>query len=181
MTYLKKILFVFVALSVLSVCAVFVSEKISSAGTSATNAKGFETAFPLKLGDKTLSVRLALTEIERRQGLTGCRALEENSGMLFVYPDTARRGFWMRGVPINLSVGFFDANGKLLENKKMYADDFSVTYSGSEKVKFVLEMPEGWFEENSIRAGTSFSLDALSAFVAARGFAPEKFEFFSKE
>lgn len=142
--------------------------------------KSFDAAFPLKLGNATIFVRLALTEMERQQGLTGCRGLAENSGMLFVYPDADSRGFWMRGVPINLSIGFFDSSGKLLEKKKMRANDFSVTSSKSDQVKFVLEMPEGWFERNAICAGTSFSPEALAPFVAERGFSPEKFEISSE-
>lgn len=165
----------------LGACMFFAGEK-KCGGTYETSRerKSFDTEFPLKLGNVTIFVRLALTEIERQQGLTGCRGLAENSGMLFVYPDEDSRGFWMRGVPINLSIGFFDSGGHLLEKKEMRANDFSVTSSKSDQVKFVLEMPEGWFERNAIRTGTSFPPEVLAPFVAARGFLPQKFEISSE-
>lgn len=139
----------------------------------------FSDEFPLTLGEKKLSVRAAITELERRQGLSGCRTLPENSGMLFVYPDEDRRGFWMRGVPVGLSVGFFDASGILLETREMRANDLSVTSSRSERVKFVLEMPSGWFTRNGVSAGTPLRLDELANLLRLRGFSPENFEILS--
>ena len=177
MSFLKKVLVGLALLSGVGACAFFVREENACvSAVPAQECKSFDTAFPLTLGGKKLSVRAAITELERQQGLTGCRGLPENSGMIFVYPDEARRGFWMRGVSVGLSVGFFDANGILLETHEMRANDLSVTLSRSERVKFVLEMPSGWFGENGVRAGTALSLRELAALVAQRGFSPEKFE-----
>lgn len=177
MSFLKKILVCTALLLGVGACAFFVRENAFDAfGVPARECKSFEAAFPLTLGGKKLSVRAAITELERQRGLTGCRGLPENSGMIFVYPDESRRGFWMRGVPVGLSVGFFDANGILLETHEMRANDLSVTSSRSERVKFVLEMPSGWFDENGVRAGTALSLRELAGIVGQRGFSPEKFE-----
>ena len=177
MFFLKKILVGSALLVGVGVCAFFVLEESSGEPAGpARECKGFDTAFPLTLGGKKLSVRAAITELEHQQGLTGCRGLPENSGMIFVYPDEARRSFWMRGVPVRLSIGFFDANGILLETNEMRANDLSVTSSRSESVKFVLEMPSGWFGENGVRAGAALSLRDLAALVGQRGFSPEKFK-----
>lgn len=137
---------------------------------------GFDAAFPIALDGKNLFLRLALTDLERRQGLTGCRGLEKNCGMIFVYPDAAPRGFWMRGVPADLSVGFFDAAGTLLETHEMRAQDSNTTRSRADDVKFALEMSPRWFEENGVRAGARLDLDALAAAVRSRGFSAKRFQ-----
>lgn len=167
-------LFPFAAAAACALSLVPACEKIDAsapvAGTQAT--ADFFSEFPIALGEKTLSLRLALTDLERQRGLTGCRGLRENAGMLFVYADTNRRAFWMRGVPVNLSVGFFDADGILLETREMFAEDIETTVSRSGNVKFVLEMRENWFAENSIALGAKLDLAALADAMRSRGFLP---------
>lgn len=150
-------------------------EKIDGDAAPARGNADFFSSFPMRLGEKTLSLRLALTDLERRRGLTGCRGLDGNAGMLFVYADENRRAFWMRGVPADLSVGFFDASGTLLETREMFAEDVETTVSRDADVKFVLEMRAGWFDENSVSAGTRLDLAALAAAVRSRGFSPTTF------
>jgi len=137
----------------------------------------FSTAFPISLGKKKLSLRIAITDLERRQGLTGVR-LDSNAdaGMLFVYADSAQRAFWMRDVPADLSIGFFDANGQLLEMREMFANDTGTTYSHARAVKFALEMPPRWFEKNAVLAGEKLDLHALASALQSRGFSPENFD-----
>jgi len=145
-------------------------------GVPAGKSANFSTAFPISLGEKKLSLRLAITELERRQGLTGVR-LDSNAdaGMLFVYADSAQRAFWMRDVPADLSIGFFDANGQLLETREMSANDTGTTYSRARDVKFALEMPPHWFEKNAVPVGEKLDLHALASALQSRGFSPQKF------
>ena len=138
--------------------------------------ENFETYFPITLGAQNITVRVALTDLERQRGLTGTRTLAENFGMLFIYPNEEQRGFWMRGVPMGLSIGFFDSAGTLLEVREMRANDLEVTYSQSKQVKFVLEMSSGWFSDHGIRVGTSLRLSELAHVVSMRGFSPKKFK-----
>lgn len=144
---------------------------------SANAGADFSTKFPVACGEKILHLRLALTELERRQGLTGVRLEDagDGAGMIFVYADSASRAFWMRGVPVGLSVGFFDANGKLLETREMAANDTATTRSRSSAVKFVVEMPARWFEKNGVAPGARLDLHALEKAVHARGFLSENF------
>ncbi len=112
------------------------------------------TRFELRFENgKKFSARLALTDLERSRGLMKCKKLEENEGMLFVYKNSERRSFWMKNVPINLSIGFFDAAGTLLEVKKMAAGTTKSVFSAAENVRFCLEMNENWFEENGFTKG----------------------------
>ena len=174
MTKTKKILAGTLAAAALA-AALAVAASVSASRFAETPAAPAGTEFPVRLGGKTLSLRLALTELERRRGLTGCRGLPENAGMLFAYPDAKRRAFWMRGVPADLSIGFFDAAGVLLETREMQAENAASVFSRSDRVKFALEMRARWFEENGVVPGARLSPDDVAAAVESRGFPSEKF------
>lgn len=132
-----------------------------------------KTRFPIKFNNgKSIRVRLALTDIERSRGLMGCRGLEADEGMLFVYRTSEPRAFWMKNVPIDLDIGYFDAAGRLLEVHPLRANDTESVYSESGEVRFCLEMSRGWFEKNGILPGNGLALDPASVETAvrARGF-----------
>lgn len=151
-----KILLVLLA-AVLAACSQE-PEKTASAGTF----------FPIRLGSETVSVRLALTDLERSRGLMHCKGLNENEGMIFVYSTQEARSFWMANVPVNLSIGFFDATGRLLETREMRAQDLTSVFSASNRVQYCLEMREGWFREKNILPGAQLDLTALKTAIRAQ-------------
>ena len=142
-------------------------------GSVASKPLPAQTRFPIKFNNgKSIRVRLALTDIERSRGLMGCRGLEADEGMLFVYRTSELRAFWMKNVPIDLDIGYFDAAGRLLEVHPLRANDTESVYSESGEVRFCLEMNRGWFEQNEMLPGNGLALDldSLEAAVRARGF-----------
>jgi uncharacterized membrane protein (UPF0127 family) len=137
--------------------------------------QAFAVRFPVKLGGKTVRVQVALTSLETSAGLMGRRSLEADEGMLFVFANTQQREFWMREVPINLSLGYFTADGRLDEIKVLIAENPETVPSRSTEIKFVLEMREGWFEANGVSAGASLDTAAVREAVRARGFKVRQF------
>ncbi len=99
-------------------------------------------------------VEIAADDASRLHGLQGRQSLEDNHGMLFIYPAGSRRAFWMKDTLIDLSIGFFDSAGTLVEVYEMKAGDEHSTVSRSRDIKYVLEMPAGWYEKNKIVPGT---------------------------
>ena len=53
-------------------------------------------------------VEIADTEQTREVGLMCRRALDPDAGMLFVFADLTREGFWMKNTLIPLSIAFLD-------------------------------------------------------------------------
>lgn len=110
-----------------------------------------------------LVVEMAETADQQQQGLMFRTKLDSGTGMLFVFSDEDFRNFWMKNTYIDLSIGYFDKNRKLLEVLNMKATnmmqkDFP-TYPSTKPAQYALEVPLGWFEKHRVRTGDSFKFD----------------------
>ncbi|HET9444347.1 MAG TPA: DUF192 domain-containing protein [Acidimicrobiales bacterium] len=62
---------------------------------------------------------LADTDARRAQGLMGRRDLGGFDAMVFTFPDDTTGAFYMRNVPVPLSIAWFDANGRFVSSSDM--------------------------------------------------------------
>lgn len=169
---MRRLLFPLLALALLGCAA---CDRDANPPVSSTPATSFETRFSITFGGRETRLQIALTDLERTRGLMGRRALAPDEGMLFVFSSDEPRSFWMRNVPINISLGYLTADGRLDEIKALYAEDPSTIPSRSKRIRYVIELPEGWFEKNHISPGAQLDLPAVRSAIAARGFSPENF------
>lgn len=58
----------------------------------------------VEVGDQRYYVEIADDPGERAQGLMFRDALDDDAGMLFIFPDVAPRAFWMRNTRIPLDI-----------------------------------------------------------------------------
>lgn len=87
----------------------------------------------------------------------GRKNLNENEGMLFVFPKKEILHFWMKNTLIPLSIGFFDENQKLIEILDMELPSQSLkTYKSQLPSLYALEVPQGWFHDRKITLGMKF-------------------------
>lgn len=131
--------------------------------------------FPIKVGDKTVRMQLAVLQGEQERGLMDRRDLGHDDGMLFVYQTPQQMHYWMHNTPTALDIGFFDADGILREIYPMQPFDESTISSRRKDLKYALEMNQGWFHEAGVRPGATLDMKALAAALKERGFAPRKF------
>ncbi len=89
---------------------------------------------------------------ERHKGLMYRKALDEDSGMLFVYPGEAPRSFWMENTQIPLSIAYIRADGTIAAIKPLVPFDRTSVPSGA-PVLYALEMTRGWFEAHQVQTG----------------------------
>lgn len=103
----------------------------------------------LYLGNETIHAQVAITSQEQQKGLQGVEHLAENEGMLFVFNPPRKICMWMKDVPIDLDVGFFDENGKLIAVRHMKAQTQN-THCSPQPAKWALEMSGDWFQKKHI-------------------------------
>lgn len=103
----------------------------------------------LHLGKETVQAEVAATKQSRNHGLMQRKHLCTNCGMLFVFADPARYGFWMKDTEIPLAVAFISADGTILNIAEMQPDT-TQPYLPAGEVLYALEMQSGWFTSHAI-------------------------------
>ena len=106
----------------------------------------------LEIGGKRVHAEIADCPKSRNRGLMHRTQLAPDCGMLFAYPDSARRSFWMENTCIPLSIAFIDEAGVILNVEDMIPFDRNNVWSDGDAV-YALEMAQGWFDDNRIEAG----------------------------
>ncbi|MEW9573622.1 DUF192 domain-containing protein [Rhodanobacter sp. Si-c] len=108
------------------------------------------------------SVELATNEAAREHGLMMRTSLAADHGMLFVFPDTAPRGFWMKNTLIPLDILYFDAERKLVSTQldvpPCKADPCPV-YPSAGPARYVLELSAGTATRIGVRDGDTLAID----------------------
>jgi len=102
-------------------------------------------------------VEIADCDQSRAQGLMQRITLDEDCGMLFVFEESAPRSFWMKETYIPLSIAYLDEGGSITNIEDMAPLDLSSVRS-TIPARYALEMNEGWFERNGVRAGDRIDL-----------------------
>lgn len=110
----------------------------------------------IKIKKNEIDVEVSSNDSSRALGLMHRVMLPENSGMLFVFPASEYRSFWMKNTYIPLSIAYIDKDDRILEIKDMIPHD-AVSVSSSKPAVYALEMNIGWFERNSIVPGDKVS------------------------
>jgi uncharacterized membrane protein (UPF0127 family) len=134
-----------------------------------------------------LKVEVATTHAQQEWGLMRRFSLDENHGMLFIYPHSQKMNFWMFNTFIDLSIAFID-NKKVVREiyymkafpEKMdpnrpvltLADMDKYSDYGPEKTFFrqhstrstgqcpyALEVNAGWFEAHGVKIGDHMIFD----------------------
>lgn len=106
----------------------------------------------LRAGMHRIDAQVAATPAQRATGLMWRRELGPNEGMLFVFDAPAVQCFWMKNTFIPLTAAFLADDGRIVNLADMRPHDETNHCSG-EPVRFVLEMPRGWFAQRGIGAG----------------------------
>jgi len=81
-----------------------------------TGAGGTES---VTIKGEVFALELAADEETRRDGLMGREGLDSDGGMLFVFPDSAVRSFWMGHCLIDIDIIFLDAGGRVTATHRM--------------------------------------------------------------
>jgi len=88
---------------------------------------------------------LAVTDAQLSRGLMGRRDLGGYDGMIFRFSSDANRPFTMRGTLIPLSIAWFDASGKFVDQTDMTPCRARAcpTYSADRPYRYALEVRAG--------------------------------------
>ena len=112
---------------------------------------------------KKITVEVAETDDQHERGLMFRKDLAKDNGMLFVFGDEMTRSFWMKNTLIDLSIGYFNKDKKLVDVQEMKAVTSILqqdipSYPSQAPAQYALEMSAKWFTKNRIEKGAVLKL-----------------------
>lgn len=137
---------------------------------SANEPASANTYFPIRIGEKTLQLQLALTPSEQQKGLMFRKKLSKDHGMLFLSERPRKQGFWMKNTSLPLDIGYLDASGQLIEIHKLFPFDETAVASRSDQILIAIETNRDWYANNGIHPGAQLDMEALQSAISERGF-----------
>lgn len=106
----------------------------------------------LYAGMHRIIAEVASEPATRSRGLMWRERLEQNHGMLFIFPDKATHCFWMRNTLVPLSIAFLRDDGTIVNIEQMQPLQ-ETGHCPKEPIRLALEVNQGWFEKRGISAG----------------------------
>lgn len=105
------------------------------------------------------TVEVAKTPEEQEKGLMFRETLEDNAGMIFLYPTPRPIAMWMKNTPLPLDMIFVDEEGTIVATHEK-ATPYSLNVIGPVNgVSHVLEIKGGLLKKHSITNACRLELD----------------------
>jgi len=111
------------------------------------------------VGPQEMTAELALTPMQQHTGMMFRTNMDPNAGMLFPLPVTQRASFYMKNCPYALSAAYIDPDGIIQEIHKLEPFNTNPVEAASANIRFVLETPQGWFEQHHIGTGVAVATE----------------------
>jgi hypothetical protein len=110
---------------------------------------------------------IASTDEQRIKGLSGLEELKENEGMLFLFGEPSKQGFWMNKMYIPIDIIWLDSSNKVvhiekqLEPCKLFLA--CPVYNPQVDSLYVLELQSGFVDNHSIKNDMIINFDIPTA------------------
>ncbi|MFH0826328.1 MAG: DUF192 domain-containing protein [Candidatus Omnitrophota bacterium] len=100
---------------------------------------------------------VALTDLEKQQGLMERETLAQDQGMLFEFEEEKVHAFWMKNMRFPLDIIWADADKRIVDIHENVPPCEAACPNIVPKApaRFVLEVPSGFVEKNKIQVGDS--------------------------
>jgi uncharacterized membrane protein (UPF0127 family) len=108
----------------------------------------------LLLGTNEMVTEIARSALEVQTGMMFRTNMPEMEGMIFVFPDSDYRAFWMKNTLVPLSCAYINREGLVMELHDMKPLDQTSIPSVSGEIQYVLEVNQGWFKRHHVTPGT---------------------------
>ena len=144
--------------TLLAGAALFAGGCGNGAGSAATATL---PTVPMKIGSKTYTLEIANDAAEREKGLMRRDAMAADHGMIFVFDDEQRLGFYMKNTRIPLDIIFLNNRGLVVSIKQMRPYDVSTTYADA-PAKWAIELNQGQAAAAGVKVGDQLTIPEVA-------------------
>ncbi len=144
-----------------------------STAATPTAATGGMPVVALHVGDAPVQAEVARTPEQQHLGLGDRDSLAADHGMLFVFSNTDRYQFWMKGMRFALDFIWIGDDGTIREvtanapAQPGVPDSELQLYQPQQPVRYVLEVNAGFAAQHNVSAGDTVDLSSLAALPPA--------------
>ena len=106
---------------------------------------------------KTIDIEIADSDYERQTGLMYRKTMEENHGMLFIFPQEEYQSFYMRNTQIPLDIIYLNSELEIVsiqKNAKPLSED---SLPSEAPAQYVLEISAGLSDQWNLEPGDKVS------------------------
>ena len=119
----------------------------------------------VKINERTFEIEIADTDEKRIKGLSDRNSLDQDRGMLFIFDQKAKHGFWMKNVKFPLDLIYISDNKivdivKNAEPKSATDTDIPI-YQPKEEANYVLEINGGLSNEYGFEIGNEVTFTGI--------------------
>jgi uncharacterized protein len=100
-----------------------------------------------------IDIEIADNDEKSQQGLMYRKSMDENRGMLFVFPKAAPHSFWMKNTLISLDIIFVDENKKVIKIHKHTTPLSTKDLPSGGPTLYVVEVIAGYTDKYGIVEG----------------------------
>tara|TARA_B100000902_G_C27133437_1_gene824854 strand:+ start:94 stop:531 length:438 start_codon:yes stop_codon:yes gene_type:complete len=129
--------------------------------SSFTYSSNYSTLIKIKSNNEEIyfNVEIANTENQRIKGLMNRDDIENNEGMLFIFPSEHRVNMWMKDTYIPLDIIFISKNKYIVDIIKNTKPESKTILQSKFIAKYVLEIKAGLVELLNINIGDMVSFE----------------------
>ena len=114
----------------------------------------------VEINSTTISVEIADSEKERKEGLSGWEKLEKDEGMLFIFDEKDRHAIWMKDMDFSIDIIWLDEKGKVVDLKRNASpESYPNTFFPKDYSLYVLELRAGLIEKLDIELGEQINFN----------------------
>ena len=100
-----------------------------------------------------IDIEIADDDYTRQLGLMNRKSMEENQGMLFIFPTEQLQSFWMLNTLFSLDMLFINKENKIVTLHKNTTPLSQQSYPSSKPATYVLEVVSGFTDRNNVKEG----------------------------
>lgn len=139
---------------------------------SACSTPHTATSAQVSISGEVFTLELMLDNSSRTNGMMLRTEITRNGGMLFVFPDSIRRSFWMKNCLVDIDLIFLDSRGTITtlyempveppkgeqESQRLYEARLRHFYSNGPS-RFAIELQAGSIKRLKLRINEQITLD----------------------
>jgi len=107
------------------------------------------------------NIELADTAEKRTLGLSGRASIGDDYGMLFIFPEEDRHGFWMKDMQVPIDIVWIDGEGAVVHiEHELSPLTYPKVFQSPAPARYVLETRAGYARDQGWGTGTLLDISA---------------------